>query len=333
VLVYLEVKRIAETNSWFTNIFYAYRIISSHSIEKTTEQYMNVFVLQSMKIVIVSGFFFAYIFINNVFICKKKLKENFLNLIPPILLCIMTLISGVRTNILRLCIFCLVCGYILLQYKKNWEIKTSWKFIKILAIVCILVLGLFSISQAFLGRTGSTKIFDVISNYAGAPIQHFNQYIQSPPPKNEIFGQETFTGIWNFLNKIGLINQFYSAHEEYRFLDSNNYGNVYTLFRRFIQDFNIFGMCIMTILLSFFISFIYNGYIRDKKINYKRMLIIIEYGYLFPIVAMSSIDNFVHDYFNVSTVLMFILLHIMYWFLFKVKIKARSSVSHKKSLQ
>ena len=40
-LVYREVRRIAGTNAYFTNIFYAYRVITSHSSERGLDQYMN----------------------------------------------------------------------------------------------------------------------------------------------------------------------------------------------------------------------------------------------------------------------------------------------------
>ena len=326
-LVFKEVQRIAGTNSYFTNIFYAYRIITSHSSDLTAEQYMNGIVSQAMKIVIVSGFFYAYVYVNNVLINKEKIKKNILCLFPPILLSVMTLITGVRTNVLRLVVFIMIVWYILWQYKCGWTKKTSWKFVKKLAIALILVLLLFSVLQSVLGRTGSTDLFSVVSNYAGGPIQHFNQYIQDPPSANEVFGQETFTGVWNALYKLKIVNQSFSAHEEFRYLTDKDFGNVYTLFRRFIQDFGIFGMTIMTVLLSLFFSWLYNFKIRYRAIGYRRMIIIIEYGYLYYIVAMASIDNFVHDYINIGIIIQVIVLHLMSWFLVgirgKIKFKIR----------
>lgn len=323
ILVYREVTRIAGTNTWFTNIFYAYRTITSHTDSLTAEQYMNGMVSQSMKVLIVSGFLFTYIFINNVIICKEKLKENFIYLFPPLLMCIMTLITGVRTNVLRLTFFTLICWYILLQYKNRWKIKTSWKFIRILIIALFAMMILFSALQSVLGRSGSTDFFTVISNYSGAPIQHFNQYIQAPANENIVFGQETFSGIRNSLYNFGIVKKTYSSLEEYRYLNNTEFGNVYTLFRRFIQDFGIIGMYFATILVSAVISMIYNMKIRGKRITYNRMLIIIEYGYLYYIIAISSIDNILPDYLNLGTLLLFILLHVMTWFLFKFKLRLK----------
>lgn len=323
ISVFFEVRRIASTNSWFTNIFYAYRTITSHSNDLSPDQYMNNIVQQAMKIVIVSGFLCAFFFINNVFICKKKIRNNILYLVPPILLCVQTLFTGVRTNILRLCVFCLVSGYILLQYKKNWSIKTFWKFIWILFFTFIVILILFGILQSVLGRVGgSTDTLSVISNYAGASIMHFNQYIQDPPPVNEVFGQETLGGVWNFLYSLGLIDTSYSTFLEYRYITSNDYGNVYTIFRRFLQDFGVVGMAIMTLIISTIFSLIYNKKIKNCQMSYKRYKIIIGYGYLFYIVALSSIDNFLHDYLSMGTLLLYIILQLMLWFLLKVKISS-----------
>lgn len=322
LLVYQEVQRIASTGGGYTNAFYAYRIITSHSTQRSADQYMNGLVNQSMKLVIVTGFLFAFVFINNVLICRGCLKRNVSFLIPPVLLCIMTLITGVRTNILRLCVFGLVCWYILLQCQTNWRIKTSWKFIRILVIAAIAILFLFSISQSMLGRKGSTDLWTVISNYAGASIQHFNQYIQDPPDRNTVFGQETFSGVWNLMRRLGLVTHTYSVHGEYRYLNATEFGNVYTFFRRYLQDFNPIGMCIMSILTAGFFSLIYNHSIRCRSLSYRRNIVIIEYAYLYYIIAISSIDNIVHDYLNVGTVLMCMLLHVMYWFMFRLRISA-----------
>lgn len=323
-LVYQEVLRIAATNTWFDNAFYAYRMLTSHSEDADPEQLMDGKINQAMKIVIVSGFMYAFFYINNILTDKTRWKKDLYYLIPPILLCVMTLITGVRTNILRLFVFCLICGYILFRSKQNWRKIILNKFIKISILSISAILITFSILQDFLGRNvgGSTDQYTVISNYVGAPIIHFNQYIQNPPAPNQVYGQETFAGVWNVLYKLGISSKTYSAHEEFRRLTYSDYGNVYTLFRRFIQDFGFEGMCIMTIFLSYFLSNIYNKKIRHKSLNSHTILIIIEYGYLYYIIAMASIDNFIHDYINIGTIVMFILLHLM----FKFSVKSNQEI-------
>lgn len=314
--VYNEVMRIAATNTWFDNPFYAYRILSSHSEDADPEQMMNGKIHQAMKIIIVSGFMYTFFFINNVIIHKENWKKHILFLVPPILLCTMTLITGVRTYILRLCVFCMICGYILLQHKRGWKITTQSKFIRIIVIALVVILVVFSRLQSLLGRdvSGSTDGFTVVSNYVGAPIIHFGQYIQNPPPPNKVLGQETFVGVWNVAYKLGITEQAYLAHEEHRRLTNTDTGNVYTLFRRFIQDFGIGGMCILTILLSWLFSYFYNRKIRNCTLDRKTVLNIMVYGYIFYIIAMASIDNLVHDYVNIGIAVMFVLLPLMYRF-------------------
>lgn len=319
--VLLEVLRIAATNTGIENVFYAYRIITSHTEVKSSEQYMNAFIAQAMKVVIVSGFLFMFIYLYNIIICSGKFSRNFVYLIPPILLCAMTLMCGVRTNILRLCVYSLICSYILMQYKKNWSMRASWRFIKILVISLPIILFVFSSLQTYLGRSGETDLFTVISNYAGASIQHFNQYMIDPAPANEVLGQKTFSGIWNFLYDIGAVDKTYSSSAEFRYLNENNIGNVYTFFRSFLHDFGYWGMCLMTAIVSVFFSLIYNHEIRKRKLTYKRMIYLMEYGYLYYIITMFSIDNVVHDYIKVSTIVYVVLLHGMCWFIFKVDVK------------
>ena len=76
-----------------------------------------------------------------------------------------------------------------------------------------------------------------------------------------------------------IVKKSFLAHEEYRYLDNVNFGNVYTFFRRYLQDFGAFGMAIMTIITSFIFSYMYNCKICGKKLTYRRMLTIIEYEY------------------------------------------------------
>lgn len=206
--------------------------------------------------------------------------------------------------------------YILLQHKRGWKITTQSKFIRIIVIALVVILVVFSRLQSLLGRdvSGSTDGFTVVSNYVGAPIIHFGQYIQNPPPPNKVLGQETFVGVWNVAYKLGITEQAYLAHEEHRRLTNTDTGNVYTLFRRFIQDFGIGGMCILTILLSWLFSYFYNRKIRNCTLDRKTVLNIMVYGYIFYIIAMASIDNLVHDYVNIGIAVMFVLLHLMYRF-------------------
>ena len=327
-MVYKEVLRIAATNTWFTNAYNAYRVISSHTDKLTAEQYMKSWVNQSIKIVIVSGFLCAALFINNVIVCKQKVKKNILLIIPPIILCIMTLFTGMRSNIMRLFVFSLIYSYIMIQIQCHWIIKVSWRFIRVIAVSVVLILLLFGSSQSFLGRSGSTDIISVISNYAGAPILHFNQFIHNPPPANSVFGQETFAGVWNLLYKLGIVSKAYSAHLEYRYISSSDYGNVYTIFRRFIQDFGVFGMIIMTGLLGVVFSYVYNRLIKYRGLSYKKNIYIIEYCYLYFIIAMASIDNFIHDYINIGTLILVVLLHVMCWWLMKSKVIIKSQNGH-----
>ena len=146
---------------------------------------------------------------------------------------------------------------------------------------------------------------------------HFDMYIKDPPAKNEVFGQETLTGIWNLLYKLHITKDAYLAHEEYRYITGNDYGNVYTLFRRFIQDFGIVGMILASGMLSLFFSVFYNQKIKYKNLNEKCFILVVVYCYMYHIIAMASVDNLIQDYLSAGTMILFVILLIMWKFLLR----------------
>ena len=317
--VYKEVIRIAGTGSGFTNMFYAYRQIVN-STSRTAEQFMNGFVVQCMKYVIGSGFICGVIFVKNVFVCKERLSKNIIYIVPGMIMSIMTFVTGNRTNILRLFVALLISTYILMQYKTNWSIRISWKYIKILACSLVVVFCFFSFSQVILGRSGATTVMDIISNYAGASIQLFNLYLENPARSNLVWGEETFQGIWSLLYKSGISVINVSAFSEFRNLNSMNIGNVYTFFRKFYHDFGFFGMIIMTMLIAVFFSRTYNYHIKCHTFNYKQIYKITLYGYLYYIIVIASVDNILPNYLSIGTLVQIMVFWFIYIFYFRVRI-------------
>lgn len=314
-LQYKEVKRIASTAQYYgDNILYAYRMISSHTGSLSDDQYMNSNVSMLLKITTVVGFVFTFILLNNLIVYKQKLVNNIKYF--PVVICyiIQSTLSGVRTGILRLVVFAIIASYALIQNKYSWKINFTFKFIKNIIIVSIIVLPTFYLSKTFLGRTDNLSFINSISAYVGGPIQHFNQYIESPPEKNEYFGQETLVGIRKSISKLGGQDIDDTVHLEYRYLNSYEFGNVYTFFRRLIQDFGMLGMYLATTLIAIMFSYFYNFKIRNSSncyISDKRILI---YSYLFYVIAMSSIDQVIHDYLRIGNIILIILFIPVLWF-------------------
>lgn len=52
------------------------------------------------------------------------------------------------------------------------------------------------------GRTSELSILDYLSHYIGSPIINFNSFLENPIRNTQIFGKETFWGIYDVLGKL-----------------------------------------------------------------------------------------------------------------------------------
>lgn len=290
-----------------------YRHIASYSTDLNPDEQMNSILNQLIKILDASAIVLAYIFINNVIVWKDKFFRNFPLIIPLFFHIAKELQGSSRGNIMKTIGMLTVCGYILCQKKAGWDKKLSHKFMRFCVIAMLLFLPLFYFASNIVGRQNTKTLFDYISFYAGGSIQHFNQYIQSPPPPNTAWGEEDFVSIYAFLWKHGLSNFHRIIHLEFRDLNFFVRGNIYTFFRRPIQDFGLFGMYIVVILTSAFFSFFYYNVIKRRKVDYLTDQLLIIYSYFFYLIYMSSIENYLFSYLNIGTIVMLVLFWFAMW--------------------
>lgn len=305
---------VAESGYGLTNIQYNYRRITSYEAADS----MSMWILLITKFLDASAYIFFYIFINNAII-NRKLKKNILLLVPVIIFCVKTLLSGGRQDILKIIFFGLVVSYILYQQKKGWKLKVSFKYMFIGMLVFLIMIPLFYYALELTGRESSRTLFQVLSTYVGGSIQQFNQYVQSPVEKSHFFGNETLTPILNMLGKIGLIDYHNTVHLEFRRLGVT-IGNVYTFFRRPLQDYGIGGMYIFTAMVSAFFSFEYHFKIRRMDTGYKQDIRNMIYAYLFYWIMLSSIEQYSMTMISAYTVLAIMMIRLMSWFYFRVDI-------------
>lgn len=247
---------------------------------------------QFVKLSEVFAFIFLYIFINNL-ILKSKRRRNLLNLLPVIIYGFQVILTGGRFELLVL-----VCGAVVL-YNVLWHRKHGWNrqfgvkfFCKLIIILMLVFLGFYS-SKALVGRTEKTDVITYITSYTGGSIQLLDMYLQDPIPKSNVWGKETFYAMNSFLVKLKLLNMdSYIPHLEFRVSNNVIIGNVYTAYRRYIQDFGISGMVILQTIFALFYSIFYKR-VKIKASNKK-----LDYGLLvysmvaFPLFMHSINDNF-----------------------------------------
>ena len=152
------------------------------------------------------------------------------------------------------------------------------------------------------GNPVSYTHLDYISLYIGGSIQHFNQYIMDPGPSNKIWGQECFPNVYSFLWDIGIKLYKGNVYLDFRQLNNETRGNVYTFFRRPLQDFGLLGMYLFTFLVAVFFAYCYYKKISNHRASYRCDQRILFYSYCFYEIVMASIEQMCFSYVSIGDV-------------------------------
>ncbi|MCR8967471.1 O-antigen polymerase [Streptococcus zalophi] len=273
-----------------------------------------------VRFVDVTAYIFAFTLINNRVIHRYKFKYDYLMLIPIFLFIYKTLLLGGRLDILKLLFACVVQTYILEKRNVGWNKIISAKYFTVGFAGISLGIPAFYYTLFLTGRSTSRTLFQSISTYIGGSIQHFNQFIQDPPAKSPIFGNETLTPVLNFLNQLGIIDYQNTVHLEFRRLGVT-IGNVYTFFRRPIQDFGLLGMYVFVICVGVFFGYYYYANIRTAKTNFRSDVSTIVYSYIFYWIFLSSIEQYSISVISIFTLIGIILFYILGYFYWKIEFR------------
>ena len=276
---------------------------------------VNFVTSQLMKISTAIGYASAFVLMNNFIVGgKEQLKKNYGLLISIILLFILQLENSTRGSIINFAIYIVVIYYIKTRWLRGWDQKTNYKIIKVIVISLISVIIVFFGSRSFIGRDTTENFFDNAARYYGGSIQLFNLYVENPTARSKYWGTETFTGIYQSLYKIGLVEYRPIIALEVRNLGTYT-GNVYTIFRRPLHDFGIFGMFIfIAIIASMFICAYYNIIRSPQKSNLKLII----YAYFYHWIMQAVIDCYSFNFALTSLVTLTMMI-IIYYLFTKVK--------------
>lgn len=239
-------------------------------------------------------YIYSFIEIHNVILAKykkSKYKISFFYIISLILFFIQTFISGGRSELILLMIAIVAYIFTINNYYSNKNGTLLGKNLIKIAIIMLIVLYLFSFTRTLVGRTSKDNFIDYISRYFGGSIQLFDMYLENPTPKSNIWGKETFFGINKFLSQIGVINANYTLHLEFRSSNGVSLGNVYTSFRRMIQDFGVSGLIILNFLFGIIMTCYYN-FIKNSKSIDKISLKYIFYFMILHSVVLTPFSDF-----------------------------------------
>ena len=313
ILYFSEVRRIAGGVSEWSSMMLVFHTKVATTIVDADEN-VSIFVRQMTRIVLVQGYLFGYILVNNVLVRGFKVKD-IKYLLPVIFNILQTLLSGARSGILYFLASIFAAGYILWHRKHGWDRNLNGKYVRLGAVILAALLPAFYFLKGTVGRISELDPISYISVYVGGAIKLFDMYVQSPPEASSIFGYETFYGMRHFLSNFG-IGKAYVRHLEFRSFQGLRIGNTYTALRRYHSDFGILGIIILMALFSFIMHYHYCKVKYSKKRSADFLCLL--YCYLFFTVPMTPIDDvFYSNVISGGYLINIILLYILYYFLVK----------------
>lgn len=250
---------------------------------------------------------FAYIFLY--IICFNKIyfnKFNILYLMPIITYLPYIVFSGGRTQFIYIIAFLIVVGGTFYLQKNKWRLKSMFKILKTGILGIILFFCIFIAVGSLKSSIFVKKAFSTISFYTGMSIPSLDDYFLNPRPKGEYFGEHVLFGIYNFLREFDdSIPIFYAPYDFVSFNGTS--GNVYTVIRRYHQDFGLFGLY----GLMFFLGFFYGSFYL--LVNKKACFGLLVYGFIIaPIVEISIEERFFMSIVSHSTFAVIILLYCVF---------------------
>ncbi len=192
------------------------------------------------------GYICLYILVNN-FVVKRKIE-----ILPAIcvaLMCVLIILNGSRSPLLRVFTMAFMLLY-LLSYRKNGPMKISISLIRKLTIAAIVFVAAMILLLQLMGRDASNiGLKTYLFIYLGAPIANLDQFIKTHDiawigKLSAYFGEYTFSAIYRYGAKL---MHFTLPNSEVltKFVFSTTrveIGNVYTMYQYLIYDFGVIGM-------------------------------------------------------------------------------------------
>lgn len=248
----------------------------------------------------VIAYVFLYILCYNL-IFFKKIK--FLYIIPVMTYLPYIVFSGGRTQFIYIIAFLIIVGGTFYLQKNRWSLKSVLSVIKAGLGGVIVFLCIFIVVGSLKNTSVFKSAFSTISFYTGMSIPSLDDYFLNPRPKGEYFGEHVLFGIYGFLREFNdSIPDFYAPYDFVSFNGTS--GNVYTVIRRYHQDFGLLGLYGLMFFLGFFYSFFY--LLVSKKSCFGLLL----YGYIIaPIVEIAIEERFFMSVVSHSQLIIFMLLY------------------------
>lgn len=251
----------------------------------------------------VSLFLFAYNCIH-----KKYVAINNILLVPVLIYIVSIVFTGGRQSFIYFVIFGIVTSSFEICRKYNWTTKGTKVVVYIYAGFLAFFLLLF-VSMGILGHKIASPLdtLRVLGHYAGTNISAFDVFLHRDYPDTQYLGTMTLTGVYAKLQSYGYPAPV-SYIKEFTAFDGIT-TNVYTAFRRYIQDYGFVGFSFIMLILGLWYS---SWYQYLKRVSYSSLGLIIYATYVFPVFLFCREERFMTGTVNTTTLYMILCMYILY---------------------
>ena len=244
-----------------------FRLLHSY---RQSDMRMPFVIEQSHQMVNILGYVVVYLFIYD-YVFQNHTNMGLL--ILAFLITMDSFLSASRMTMLQYLLGVIVTYDFFMYWKCGSGIKCKLSLLIKLMLAFLAGCIAFSALRYFAGRMNDSDTVSYIAFYLGQSIHNLNLFLQDTRTEPQLWGKETFSALHHIVYYLTGDQQFYYMdHKEFRFLQGINMGNVYTVFRSFINDFGYPGMIVLTIICSLTCNMAYHS-IRSiiwkrKRIGY-----------------------------------------------------------------
>lgn len=199
-------------------------------------------------------YYLIYLSLHNYILFNRK---NWSVVIPVAAFLSMDLVTGGRIAILRLGAFIYAVILIKIYQVRQPSNSVTYKAMKYgcLSFTSIILPLFFIVGLA--RKSYVRGIYNELAIYGGSSLISFDMYLNSPNVPNAFFGEECLGGLYRLVSKFGFVLPRGERFLEYCYW-SDNYlyrSNIYTAFRRYIQDFDVGGALLLLLLIGVLSAF------------------------------------------------------------------------------
>lgn len=307
---YQEVKTLASQFSDSTNLFSSVKVLNDH-LQNGDIQFSK---WNTIRFCFAGSVAYVYLFFSlHEFIYKFNWKAVLL-LIPVVGYIPFIIISGGRQPFIYLAIYSFITLSILIMRKNGRDKKKAIKsilwitsFLGILFFIAFFGIGLLN------GKISSeANLYKVLVHYAGININALDVYINKMVIPEPLYpGTLTLANVYKHLHFFGIdIPMSYNTYITSFVYFGDISTNVYTAFRRYIQDYGYIGCTIIMFFMGFFYGTFYN-FVKYQRIG---NLGLIYYGvFCYPFFLFCREERFMIELLTVSTLYKLFFLFIIYY--------------------